>query len=218
MWLRTETYANSAPIQIRVYDHRITLWNPGLLPLDWTLDKFMGTHASVPHNPAIANALFRAGMVEAWGRGIGNIVSACGSAGTVKPQWLLEPGGLRLEFVFNAVEHGTSDQSTPHETPSGEWCQPESEPESEPESLVDRVLLQLVNGPMSKVDLSRSLGQKIISGPLNKVIRLLLADGRIGYTIPEKPRSRLQMYRLMDKGQAAVRQWCNMDASREETP
>ena len=65
-------YAHSAPIQIRVYDHRIALWNPGSLPLDWTLDKLMGTHASVPHNPAIANALFRAGMVEAWGRGIGH--------------------------------------------------------------------------------------------------------------------------------------------------
>ena len=206
-------YAHAAPIQIRVYDHRIALWNPGSLPLDWTLDKLMGAHASAPHNPAIANALFRAGMVEAWGRGIDNIVSACGSAGMVKPQWMLEPGGLRLEFVFTGVDRGTSSQVTPHETPSGDRRQPESEPES----LADRVLRQLVNGPMSKADLSKGLGQKTISGPLNKVIRLLLADGSIGYTIPEKPRSRLQMYRLTDKGQGAIRQQCNMDASREES-
>ena len=53
---------------------------------------------------------------------------------------------------------------------------------------------------MSKAELSRSLGQKTTSGPLNKVIRLFLADGSISYTIPEKPRSRLQMYRLTDKG------------------
>ena len=66
---------------------------------------------------------------------------------------------------------------------------------------------------MSKADLSKGLGQKTISGPLNKVIRLLLADGSIGYTIPEKPRSRLQMYRLTDKGQGVVRQRCNRDAS-----
>ena len=83
---------------------------------------------------------------------------------------------------------------------------------------MDRVLRQLVHGPMSKADLSKGLGQKTISGPLNKVIRLLLADGSIGYTIPEKPRSRLQMYRLTDKGQGAVRQQCKMDASREENP
>ncbi|MYF20183.1 MAG: hypothetical protein F4218_06090 [Synechococcus sp. SB0677_bin_5] len=90
-------YAPSAPIQIRVYDRRIALWNPVSLPLDWTLDKLMGAHASAPHNPAIVHALFRAGMVEAWGRGIGNIVNVCGSAGMVKPQWMLEPVG-RLEF------------------------------------------------------------------------------------------------------------------------
>ena len=27
----------------------IALWNPGSLPLDWTVDKLMGTHASAPH-------------------------------------------------------------------------------------------------------------------------------------------------------------------------
>ena len=81
-----------APIQIRVYDDRISLWNPGSLPPDWTLDKLMGTHASVPHNPGIANAFFRAGMIEAWGRGIGHIVSACRAAGTAEPRWELGVG------------------------------------------------------------------------------------------------------------------------------
>ena len=160
-------------------------------------------------------------MVEAWGRGIANIVSACRSAGMVKPQWRPEPGELRLEFVFTGVDHGTSDQNATHGTPSGDQREPGSEPESrlesKPESLMDRVLRQLVHGPLSKAELSRGLGQKAISGPLNKVIRLLLADGSIGYTIPEKPRSRLQRYRLTDKGRA-VRQRCGMDGSREESP
>ncbi|MCY4174452.1 MAG: hypothetical protein OXF25_10445 [Cyanobacteria bacterium MAG CAR3_bin_5] len=44
-------YAHSAPVRIRVHDHRIALWSPGSLPLDWTLDKLMGAHASAPHNP-----------------------------------------------------------------------------------------------------------------------------------------------------------------------
>ena len=93
-------YSNSAPIQIRVYDDRISLWNPGALPAHWTLQELMGSHASVPRNPGVANAFFRAGMIEAWGRGIGNIVRACQAAGTAKPQWEMEPGGLRLEFAF----------------------------------------------------------------------------------------------------------------------
>ena len=57
---------------------------------------------------------------------------------------------------------------------------------------------------MSKTELSSSLGQKKISGQLNKVIRLLVNDGRVAYTIPDKPRSRLQQYRLTDKGRASV--------------
>ena len=195
-------YGDPAPIQIRVYDDRIALWNPGALPPDWTLDRLMGTHASVPHNPGIANAFFRAGMVEAWGRGIGDIVRACKAAGTTQPRWEVKPGGLRLEFVFTRAGDEPRSRNTAHETARGEWRQPESQPDLQPESLAARVLRQLADGPRSKADLSGSLGQKQISGQLNSVIRLLVADGSIAYTIPEKPRSRLQRYRLTDKGRA----------------
>ena len=80
--------------------------------------------------------------------------------------------------------------------------QPESRPESRPESLEQRVLTQLQKGPMTKSDIVKGLEQKAVSGQLNKVIRALLSDGAIEYTIPEKPNSRLQQYRLTDKGQA----------------
>lgn len=156
-------YGHPAPIQIRVYDDRISLWNPGSLPPDWTLDKLMGTHASVPHNPGIANAFFRAGMIEAWGRGIGHIVSACRAAGTAEPRWELESDGVRLEFV----SVGTANRSVSGRV-AGEGGGPSphargaapSRPESRPESLAARVLRQLAAGPMSKSGLSRSLGQK----------------------------------------------------------
>ena len=209
-------YGNPAPIQIRVYDDRIALWNPGTLPTDWTLDRLMGTHPSAPHNPGIANAFFRAGMVEAWGRGIGSIVEACRTAGTAKPQLVVEPGGMRLEFVFARAgyeprsrkpvgEPTQEDPDTADEIGRGDHPRPESQPKSQPKSLAVKVLQQLADGPMSKADLSGRLGQKQISGQLNKVIRVLVADGSIGYTIPEKPRSRLQMYRLTGKGQAAIK-------------
>ena len=193
-------YGDPAPIQIRVYDDRIALWNPGALPPDWTLDKLMGTPASAPHNPGIANAFFRTGMVEAWGRGIGDIVRACEAAGTAQPHWEVEPGGLRLELVFTRA----GDEPRSRDVTGGERRQPELKPELQPESLAARVLRQLADGPMSKADLSGRLGQKQISGQLNRVIRLLVAGGSIGYTIPEKPRSRLQRYRLTGKGQAAL--------------
>lgn len=44
------------------------------------------------------------------------------------------------------------------------------------------------------------MGQKAISDQLNKVIRVLVADQTIEPTIPDKPTSRLQTYRLTEKG------------------
>ncbi len=72
----------------------------------------------------------------------------------------------------------------------------ELQPESQPESLEDAVLQVLADKPASKADISRKLGQKQVSGQLNKVVRKLLDAGMIEYTIPEKPKSRLQKYRI----------------------
>jgi ATP-dependent DNA helicase RecG len=142
---------------------------------------------------------------------VGDIARACRAAGTAEPRWELESGGLRLEFVLvgtanrsfsggAARESGGAARQARGTGPS----QPESRPESQPESLVARVLRQLAAGPMSKSGLSRSLGQRSVSGQLNKVVSALLADGSIGYTIPDRPRSRLQEYRLTDAGRAAA--------------
>ena len=81
---------------------------------------------------------------------------------------------------------------------------PESQPESRPESLEERVLTLLVDVQLSKAELTTRLGHKKISGQFNKIIRRLLAEQNVEYTIPGKPNSRLQKYRLTPKGQAAL--------------
>jgi len=87
------------------------------------------------------------------------------------------------------------------------------QPESQPESLDERVLLLLESGPKSKAELSQGLGQKEISGHLNKVVRQLVADEMIEYTIPEKPGSRHQKYRLTGQGRAALARGSGGDTS-----
>ena len=60
------------------------------------------------------------------------------------------------------------------------------------------MLGSLVDGPLSKAELSNRLGQKQASGQLHEVVRRLVADRMIEYTVPDKPRSRLQKYRLTE--------------------
>lgn len=62
-------YSDPNPIQISVYADHIIFWNPGQLPENWTVETLKAKHASKPFNPFIANALFRCGDIEAWGRG-----------------------------------------------------------------------------------------------------------------------------------------------------
>jgi hypothetical protein len=66
----------------------------------------------------------------------------------------------------------------------------------QPESLREKVLYLLRGSSLSKSMLAERLGQKQASGQLKKVIQDLIKEEIISYTIPEKPNSRLQKYRL----------------------
>lgn len=78
-------YATHTPIQIKVYEDRMTIWNPGHLPENWTPEKVMQQHSSKPFNPEIANTFFRSGEIEMWGRGIERIMDECRTAGFPDP-------------------------------------------------------------------------------------------------------------------------------------
>ncbi|KIC70771.1 Fic family protein [Candidatus Protochlamydia amoebophila] len=65
-----------------------------------------------------------------------------------------------------------------------------------PESLEIEVLNLLREGPLSKSEISKHLGHKHISGGLKKAFNQLLKQEEIIQTIPEKPDSRLQRYKL----------------------
>ncbi len=96
-------YASPTAIQIRVSDDRISIWNAAVLSPEWFAEHLAEELASRPHNPRIAGAFFRAGMIEAWGRGIRRIVDLCAQAGNPTPTWRFTGGGdgLRVRFPFS---------------------------------------------------------------------------------------------------------------------
>jgi len=94
-------YAVPSPIQIRVHADRLLIWNPGELPDHWSSEMLLRQHPSKPFNPSVANAFFRAGEIEAWGRGIQRVFEACREEGTPEPRIRVEPGDLWFELPFS---------------------------------------------------------------------------------------------------------------------
>jgi ATP-dependent DNA helicase RecG len=83
-----------APIQIRVYDNKISIWNEGILPDGLTLDSLKRSHSSRPRNPIIADVCFKGGYIDAWGRGTIKILDTCKQANLIEPLMNEQDGGF----------------------------------------------------------------------------------------------------------------------------
>lgn len=93
-----KAYETGNTIQIRIDDDRMFISNDVGFDNKWTPELLMAPHRSEPHNPTIAQTFFRAGYVEAWGRGISKMCDACKAWGQPMPEYVADPGGLRLLF------------------------------------------------------------------------------------------------------------------------
>ena len=93
-------YGGCNPIQISVYANKIMMWNEGQLPEDWTIVKLTQKHPSAPYNPSIANAFFRAGLVEAWGNGTLRMIDDCVNANAPIPLFRYDYSGFILDFSW----------------------------------------------------------------------------------------------------------------------
>ena len=83
-----------APIQIRVYDDKINIWNEGTLPEGLNLEALKHPHSSKPRNPIIADVCFKGGLIDAWGRGTIKIIETCKQAELPEPELTERDGGF----------------------------------------------------------------------------------------------------------------------------
>ncbi len=93
-------YTSGNPVQISVYNNKIIIWNAGELPDKWTVEHLKRKHPSIPFNPDVANAFFRAGMIEAWGRGTVKIINDCKRAKIPVPSFRYDMSGFIIEFEY----------------------------------------------------------------------------------------------------------------------
>ena len=66
------------------------------------------------------------------------------------------------------------------------------------------VLNSLMEGTLSISELVNALGLKSRTGSIKRTLKELLSNEMIEYTIPEKPKSRSQKYRLTRKGRSFI--------------
>ena len=83
--------------------------NRCILSSQWTVGTLLERHKSKPYNPDVANAFFRAGYVETWGRGIQKICEACKAYGIPKPEFELLGGDITVKFT--ALKHHSKLQN-----------------------------------------------------------------------------------------------------------
>lgn len=105
---------SGAPIQMRVYDEYIEIWNEGELPDGYTVDLLWQKHHSIPRNMNIASIFNKAGFIEAWGRGYKIIREGFESEGMERPVLEVTCGGVQVtikrpDIVGNVGKSGGND-------------------------------------------------------------------------------------------------------------
>jgi ATP-dependent DNA helicase RecG len=209
---------------IKFFKDGIQLWNPGdVFGDDRNLLK---PGEKEVRNPGIAAAMRRIIMCEQAGTGLRMMREQWKKLGHPEPKIKNDRGWKAFEFFLPGLDaeadlssdlmkamfpEKKSQQATNTVgSQSRARVEPEStarvEPESETLAISDKIIKILQFSHYAKAEISNQLGQKKISGPLNAIIRRLLDEGYIERTIPDKPNSRLQKYRLTEKGRMLLKE------------
>ena len=186
-------------VSLAIFDDRVEVWSAGRYPAGITPESLTGAHPSVQRNPIIAEVFYRAGLIEKWGRGTNRVAEMCRSAGIAAPAFAEIAGAAVATFRVSVAQAGVgvpgADEATPHVTPH---VAPHVTPH------VER-LLPVVQGEMSRDELMASLGLKDRMHFTRDYLGPATREGWIEMTLPEKPRSRSQRYRLTERGREVMR-------------
>lgn len=180
-------YASNASVQVMLFADRLEVWNPGELPASLTLAELERPHPSIPRNPLIAEPMFLARYAEKAGTGILDMIGRCLAGGLEAPKFAQRSGQFvqSLARPVAATTAQVAEQVTTQVTP------------------VLR-LVRALRSTMTQRELQQALNLKSREHFRKSFLQPALAQGLIEPTVADKPRSRLQRYRLTAMGSLAA--------------
>jgi len=181
-------YSNAgSAMSLAIFDDRVEVWSTGTFPKGITPEALRRDHPSVLRNPIITDVFHRTGLIEKWGRGTNRVAEMCETARIAPPEFKEVTGGAVVAFRV-PVSTATS---------TGEVTDPVADP-------VGRLVRLLESEPLAPSRLQAALRLKHRPTFKENYLRPALAKGLVELTIPSKPNSRLQKYRLTAAGRAAL--------------
>ncbi len=187
-------YTSNGSVQVMLFADRLEVWNPGTLPPPLTLAKLRKPHGSVPCNPLLAEPLYLTKYIERMGTGTGDMIRRCRNFGLDEPEFALTDGFVvtirrKPELAFKAVGGITEEVAG---VVTGEVT-----------GEVKRLLALLV-GEMKRTDIQAALSLRHENYFRDAYLVPALTAGLIEMTIPHKPTSSKQKYRLTRKGRDLI--------------
>lgn len=195
-------YRSNANVQIYIFEDRVEIVSPGGLPAGMT-PELLGTK-SIPRNPLLFGMLYRMNAVEQVGSGVRRIREICRDYGVAQPDYEISENWVTITFMRPTLVDGVrlEDAITPEVTP-------EVTPAVTPEVIR---MLQSMKDTMTRTEIMRVLGLKDEKHFRESYQQVAVSSGWIEMTIPDKPRSSKQKYRLTEKGRAVLSTYNREDA------
>jgi len=185
----------SGNISVFIYPKRLEIINSGGFPEGVTAENMKTGHLSVLRNPDIAHVLYLRDLMEKLGRGSILIHNELKNKGLPPPQWREDEAG-------NVILTFRAPQATPQATGevTGEVTgEATGEATGEVAGEIERLVL-VTKGEMKRVELQYALSLKHQDYFREAYLLPAISLGLIEMTIPDKPKSPNQRYRLTAKG------------------
>jgi ATP-dependent DNA helicase RecG len=197
-------YRSTANVQVYIFKDRVEIVSPGGLPAGMT-EADLGIK-SIPRNPLLFGMLFRMEAVEHIGSGIKRIRNLCREYGVAKPQIDVSEHWFTITFPRTEAQSNIGHTEAKTQITGEVAGEVTGEVAGEVTGEVRQLLSILTNDPLSRTDAQAALGLKGQANFRDRYLGPALAANLIEMTVPDKPRSRNQRYRLTALGRRILDQ------------